>query len=481
MDISSLNIGILHSIIGKNDGVSIVIDQTVKAMVEYLRIPLGNIFFLAAHAPSRFNTHLNEIFWHKSDAAKYILKHFSGQPPEGFEQFIAEHAIRAKTVIEEFVNAHNIDLLIAHNVSHPYNLIAAAGLGLFLQERRNNGIILPRCLVWWHDSYFEREKFSNPNGVTEKFLKYLPGTDTDGIVFINSEQVELGRKYYKSCGREDADRFFKRKTAVIPNTCDIEWDWKSRTYTDTKPVYPPQDDYNRTFFRDIGLIDALEEKGYTLDNTVILLQHTRIVPRKRIDTAIDFAFMMSKKFMAEHNDTCIVLLVSGHSGDEQEAYRQHLDDYFRKKCAETGKKNVVLLFGEHIIYPSREIIVDRKFYKFSDIPSIVASAGGMGTYFSEVEGYGNNLLEMISMALPAVINRYEIYKTDIEPCGFRLPSTDNCELTEELVDECYRLLTDYAERNAGVRHNLDILEQKMSHREIQGKLEKLIKNIFTYA
>ena len=64
MDISSLRVGIQHSLIGKNDGVSIVIDQSVKAMVEYMDVPLGNIFFLAAHAPARFNTMLDEVLWH---------------------------------------------------------------------------------------------------------------------------------------------------------------------------------------------------------------------------------------------------------------------------------------------------------------------------------------------------------------------------------------------------------------------------------
>jgi len=32
MNISHMNVGIIHSLIGKNDGVSIVIDQTVHAM-----------------------------------------------------------------------------------------------------------------------------------------------------------------------------------------------------------------------------------------------------------------------------------------------------------------------------------------------------------------------------------------------------------------------------------------------------------------
>ncbi|MDZ7774762.1 MAG: hypothetical protein U5L09_03675 [Bacteroidales bacterium] len=47
MNIHHLNIGIIHSLVGKNDGVSIVIYQTVNAMVDFDVV--GNIFFLAAH------------------------------------------------------------------------------------------------------------------------------------------------------------------------------------------------------------------------------------------------------------------------------------------------------------------------------------------------------------------------------------------------------------------------------------------------
>jgi len=96
VDLSSLRIGIIHSLVGKNDGVSIVIDQTVKTMVEQIQIPLGNIFFLAAHAPSRFNMTLDEVFWHKNDANKEILQNFSAAAGHDLEQVILQNAAHAK-------------------------------------------------------------------------------------------------------------------------------------------------------------------------------------------------------------------------------------------------------------------------------------------------------------------------------------------------------------------------------------------------
>ncbi len=156
MDISHLNYGIIHSLIGKNDGVSIVIDQSVNAMVKDLGIGLGNIFFLAAHASPRFNAETHEIFWHKSEIHKTIIRRFNEKADESLDHLIHENALLAKDIIADFVQRNNIDIIIAHNTSHPYNFITAVGLGYYLEELRRQNLIWPKVLVWWHDSYFER-------------------------------------------------------------------------------------------------------------------------------------------------------------------------------------------------------------------------------------------------------------------------------------------------------------------------------------
>jgi mannosylglucosylglycerate synthase len=480
MKFKHLNIGIIHSLIGKNDGVSIVIDQTVNAMVKDMGIGLGNIFFLAAHSSPRFNAETDDIFWHKNDIHKTILKYFSSpQPPKGLDEMIHKNATRAKEVIAEFVKKYDIDLLIAHNTSHPYNFITAVGLGYYFAELRRKGIIWPKLMVWWHDSYYERKIFENANPIIERYLKYLPGIHVDGIVFINKSQIDLGKRWFRKYNGASAQNFFRERAVVIPNTSEITWDWKSRTWDNDELIHPIQDNYNNSFFTDLGLTAELTRRKISMRDTVVLLQHTRVVPRKRIETAIDFAFELEKKFVADEKRKCITLLVSGHSGDEQFEYKKFLKNYYAEKYAEHPNSNVLLIFGERIILSHRDIIVDKKYYSFSEIPSIVAAAGGIGTYFSEVEGFGNNLLEMISFGVPAVINRYQVYKEDIEPMGFKLPYVDNCRLTDELLDEAYKLLCDYKYRNSLLRHNLDVLDKKLSHQIISKKVTPLINNMFT--
>ncbi len=473
-----IHIGIIHSLIGKNDGVSIVIDQSVNAMVKDMGVDLGHIHFLAAHTSPRFNATTHDVLWHKNSIHKTILREFNSTPPKELDQMIHENALQAKKVIKEFVEKNEIDLIIAHNTSHVYNFITAVGLGYYLEELRGNDIIWPNVIVWWHDSFLERKEFANPNPVIRKYLKYLPGTNIDGIIAINKKQEDLAKKHYQKLEIPHYKNFFKDRITIIPNTSSIEISPEIPEWNDDQIVFPKQDLYNSSFFKDIGLLKQLKKQDKSLEDSVILLQHTRIIPRKKIEIAIDLAFDLEKKYKEEKNEKCIVLLISGHSGDEQNDYKTFLKEYFENKKLHNKNCSVIMIFGEDHILSNRDIIVDKKFYKFGEVPSIVAAHGGIATYFSEVEGFGNNLLEVAAAGLPAVINRYEIYKTDIEHLGFQFPYTDNEGVTIELLDGAYKLLTDIKYRNKIAQNNLSVIEEKLSHKIIAEKINPLIENCF---
>jgi glycosyltransferase involved in cell wall biosynthesis len=456
-----------------------VIDQSVDAMVKGLGIPLGNIYFLAAHSSPRFNAQTNDVFWHKSEVHKTIIRKFNDPDDGMLDQMIHENALIARDIIADFVQRNNIDIIIAHNTSHPYNFITAIGLGYYFESLRKQNIIWPKILVWWHDSYFEREQFADPGPVIQKYLRYLPGTYVDGLVFINSTQPALARKVFKKYGVRRLDEYFANRTIIVPNTHDIVWNWRDHDWNSNALNYPPQDSYNRSFFKNIGLQAMVESAGFTMNSTVILLQHTRIVPRKKIEFAIDLAYELEKKFHAEGNRKCIALLISGHSGDEQVKYKEFLIDYYSLKKEEYPGSAVFMIFGENFILSNRDIIVDKKYYNFFEIPSVIAAVGGIGTYFSQVEGFGNNLLEMLAAGLPVVINKYGVYKTDLEPLGFNLPYVEDNILDPHLIDTTYKIATDNAFRNQLVFHNLKILSEKLGHRVISESLGPLINNVFT--
>jgi len=485
MNLSKLNIGILHSLIGKNDGVSIVIDQSIEAMVRYMDVSQDNIYFLAALAPARLNKLEDDIFWHKNEANKYILKHYRTEPPEGFEDFIEAHVTYAEHIIAQFIEENYIDLFIVHNASHPTNFVYATAVGRYFEKLRQKRQYLPRYLLWWHDSHFERERFLHPNPVIKSFLNYIPGAYAHGIVFINTKQAALARQVYKSHFNDyqDVRRFFSQHTAVIPNTCDIPWSWKRQPSNGAgdPPLAPPMDNFNKNFFEDIGLLAELEALGVSLDETLLILQHTRVVARKRIDCAIDFAFLMHERMLKKGCKKATALIISGHSGDEDDAYVHQLRLHFDAKVKHaTHPEGVILLFAEHRIFAEREVIIDKRYYRFRDIPGIIARHGGIGSFFSEAEGYGNNLLEMISMGLPVLINRYPVYKKDIERLGFMLPAIDDGQFTEAFLEAAEALVIDSQKRAAVVRHNLSILDKKLNHKVISKKMETVLQNMFRF-
>jgi len=479
MDISHLNYGIIHSLVGKNDGVSIVIDQSVIAMVRDLGIDLGNIYFLAAHSSPRFNAETHEVFWHKNEIHKTIIRKFNDEQTESLDQLIHEHALIAKKIIAAFVEKHQIDLLIAHNTSHPYNFITAVGLGYYIEDLRKQNILWPKLLVWWHDSYLERDQFARPSVVIRKYLRYLPGTYTDGIIFINSTQPDLARKVFERITGQVNEAFFQYRTRIIPNTHDINWEWEQRDFSGSNLVFPAQDNYNRSFLKNLGIVRVISENGFTLNETVLLLQHTRVVPRKRIELAIDLAFELESRFRNEGIHKCVILLVSGHSGDEQVMYKEFLCEYYALKRESNAESHVFLFFGENAILSHRDIIVDKKYYSFFEVPSIMASYGAIGTYFSEVEGFGNNLLEMVAAGLPVLISKYPVFESDLKPLGFEFPAIDNKTVTKDLVNQAFRLVTDVKFRNRTVRNNLDVLNKHLGHKQISNSLGPLIRNIFT--
>jgi len=63
------------------------------------------------------------------------------------------------------------------------------------------------------------------------------------------------------------------------------------------------------------------------------------------------------------------------------------------------------------------------------------------TYPSTYEGFGNAFLEAIYYKKPILCNRYGIYRTDIEPCGFKVILMDGF-LTDDVVAQVRRVLDD---------------------------------------
>jgi glycosyltransferase involved in cell wall biosynthesis len=90
-----------------------------------------------------------------------------------------------------------------------------------------------------------------------------------------------------------------------------------------------------------------------------------------------------------------------------------------------------------------------------------------------VEGFGNNLLELISLGVPPVVREYPVYLTDIAIYGFDIPSTPDGTMTPKLIEGAFDILTDVNHRKALVKKNVNLLAENLGHSKISENLNKL--------
>jgi hypothetical protein len=182
---------------------------------------------------------------------------------------------------------------------------------------------------------------------------------------------------------------------------------------------------------------------------------------------------MANRYKNDGKNKKVFLLISGPTGDELSDDVNVLTHHLRMRRSERSDLDVEIVWGENRIRSKREFVNGVKYYSFEEIPGIIAYFGGMGTYFSDVEGFGNNLLELISLGVPPVVREYPVYLTDIAIYGFEIPSTPDGTMTPDLIDGAYKILNNTDHRKAVVKKNVELLANNLGHIKISENLNKL--------
>jgi glycosyltransferase involved in cell wall biosynthesis len=104
------------------------------------------------------------------------------------------------------------------------------------------------------------------------------------------------------------------------------------------------------------------------------------------------------------------LVISHASGDEGSAYQDYVLEYARLMSVR------VILTADVVSHHRGRTPDGRKVYGIGDI----YRQADLVTYPSRVEGFGNAFLETIYYRRPIVMSTYEIFRTDIQPKGFRV-------------------------------------------------------------
>ncbi|OGG05835.1 hypothetical protein A2872_03135 [Candidatus Gottesmanbacteria bacterium RIFCSPHIGHO2_01_FULL_42_12] len=221
----------------------------------------------------------------------------------------------------------------------------------------------------------------------------------------------------------------------------------------------------------------LREFGVARDDLVVL-QATRVVRRKNIELAVDLVRELStparlkeletrglyngKGFEADRNK--VVLVLAGYAEKRDEAYLKKLLGY-----ADRSNVKYVHLNGRAEAYASGgrsgPTLLDLHCY------------ADLVTYPSEVEGFGNQVLEAVLSKTPVATFLYPVFKKDILPLGFDVISfgdevtedkttgfkTVPKETLEAAADRCLEVLTDDEKYHAMVSKNFQIAKKHFSY------------------
>jgi glycosyltransferase involved in cell wall biosynthesis len=320
-----------------------------------------------------------------------------------------------KKHLHQFVRKFDLELIIIENaMAIPMNVPLGLALTEFLAETN-----LP-AIGHHHDFAWERSRYSV--GAADDYLRAAFPATLHSIIHavINSfGQSQLALRTGAS-------------SIIVPNVMDFE------------SAPPVADDY---------VSDLRKALGIGPDE-YFLLQPTRVVPRKRIERAIE---------LAKRLEMPCTLVISHDSGDEGSEYLKFLKEYIDLMGVKT-------LFASDIFSGVREQTPDgRKIYSLAD----AHHPADLITYPSSIEGFGNAFLEAIYYRKPIVMSAYDIFKVDIRPKGFDVVDFDDY-ITEDTVQRTRNLLTNPDRAAEMVAHNYEVARHHYSYRNLEILLDALV-------
>ncbi|MBT4870508.1 MAG: hypothetical protein HON47_02960 [Candidatus Diapherotrites archaeon] len=457
--LKKLNYAMIHSRFGMPDGVSIVMKQIEQVMVKELEIPKDNIYYLVGKSGKKDKNIVEKKALFDATRLNTSLKKnykigFGGNISEKLEKAIQD----AQKEIQNFIEKKKIDILIAHNTCHPVNFVLSVALSRYYRDCINQKKKTPKYLLWWHDSHLERDHFLYPAKDVERYLlQGIPGPYPEYIFFINSTQYKEADKYFDKLElvRPGFHESISRNNDVIYNT--TETFIESFKDLDSDKLSDRVD----KFIEDFDLKNYLKQRRTNLKDTIFCLQHTSIVKRKRIDFALEYCF----ELIAEINKNrkhkkSLYFLISGN--DDKDGSKRKILAKYNQLCKKHKTKHVFLAFAEQY-YKKTDIM-------FEEYPRIFAKLGGFSTYFSEIEGFGNNLLEVLASGLIPVLYTYPVFVSDIQKYGFKTVALDKFEVDNESIKEMIEVLDNNRKRKIWVNMNLELLRTHFAHEIIALKL-----------
>lgn len=352
----------------------------------------------------------------------------------------------------DIIRENRIDAIIAENTNAmPMTLLGGIAVHLLATEMR------VATIFHHHDFWWERSRFSR-NSISGLLNRIMPPSD-----------LALEHVVISSYAAHILSSIKRVSPFVIPNCEDFE-----------SPPVP--DEYNLSFRSELGF----------RDDDILVVQPTRIVPRKRIEDSISLLGKLTARY-PEFRDR-IQYIISLYQGDEPNA------NYIEQIQEQAERIGVRLhLISDRVASARGVNAAGRRLFTNRD----VLVNADLVTYLPIWEGFGNALLEAIAARAPIVATTYLVYKTDIMPSGIenieirdRYDDDGRLVVPETALESIHYILThpeyrgDLVERNfqiAKSEFGLDVLRDRLNRvlsvygHEIRASRQRLAKSGLHYS
>jgi glycosyltransferase involved in cell wall biosynthesis len=412
------NLGAISMRFAGTDGVSLEMAKWAKVLEA-----MGHTCFYFAgelDTPAERSMLVEEAHFSHSDIRDIYSFCFAERLRKpGVSKRIHELAEYLKEKLYEFIDAFDIDCLIVQNaLTIPLNIPLGIAITELLAE---TGI---QAIAHHHDFFWERKRFL-VNAVWDylnmAFPPHLP--NIHHVVINSSGANQLALRTGVS-------------SMLIPNVMDF----------DNPP--PAPDAYSADVRQTLGIED----------DELLILQPTRVVKRKGIETSIELVRRLGRKAK---------LVISHAAGDEGHGYQERVREY-------SALFDVNTLFISNVINETRGTTEDgRKIYTIWDI----YPHADLVTYPSTYEGFGNAFLETIYFKRPIAVNIYSVYATDIKPKGFKVIELDDY-ITDSSIRLTRQILASPEKTSDLVEHNYRLGKRFYSYRVLRDKLNILFSESF---
>jgi glycosyltransferase involved in cell wall biosynthesis len=359
----------------------------------------------------------------------------TAEPAPDLEARIEAMAGRLQAALARFVDDFAIDVLFVQNaLSIPMhvplgvaltNLIAATGIPTLAHN---------------HDLVWERERFA---------VNCIPG------ILARCFPPDLPSVHHLAINSLAQDALARRKgiaAALLPNMFD---------FAAAAPAMTPD--------------NADLRRGLELgEEHLLVLQPTRVVPRKGIELAIELVRRLREpQVRSRLGGKEPVLLITHRAGDEGTAYLEQL----HSQAAEAAMP-LIYAAGRFAAEPGT--VSGQKVFSLWD----AYVHADFVTYPSLIEGFGNALLETLYFRLPALVNRYPVYSADIAQLGFDLVEIDAAgdpanfaAITGETVEAVVEAIMDPVRRRRMVEWNYGLAHEHYSYEAVTPVLASLLAGV----